>query len=216
MTGSRLRYATTGGVFTVAFIALGLLVHGRPLPVDRAIAAGLRDRWREPLGRIAGVLTDVLGPALPIVFGGVLVLLMLLCWWRGNRARAGLLLRVAVVLGLCRLTSVVSKPLFDRLRPRPYPGFSYPSGHVVSVLSAGVAATVLCLWLAPRLVRWIVALTVAATALAACCRIVLGVHWLTDTIGSVLIVLGVGLLSSTGLGLLPARREPLPRTESTA
>ena len=37
----------------------------------------------------------------------------------------------------------------------------------------------------------------------AACRVVLGVHWVTDTIGAVLAVTGVGLLSACALRLLP-------------
>jgi undecaprenyl-diphosphatase len=107
------------------------------------------------------------------------------------------------VFGLCRVTSVLGKPLFLRTRPRSYPEFSYPSGHVVSVSSAGVAAVLLCVWLAPRLTRWVALAAAVATVVVAVTRLVLGVHWLTDTVGAVLAVLGVGFVSAAVLRLLP-------------
>jgi undecaprenyl-diphosphatase len=104
---------------------------------------------------------------------------------------------------LCRLTSIVFKPVFLRQRPREYPDLSYPSGHVVSVASAALVVVLLAAWLAPRLARKAAVVGAVITVLAAACRVVLGVHWVTDTVGAVLAVLGVGLVSASALRLLP-------------
>lgn len=198
----RVRWVVCGAVLLAAFAGLGLIVAHQPLALDAEIANALRGEDTRPLGQVAGVLTNVLGPVLPYVMGGVLLAVAIR--WPEHRV---LCVRLAVVLVLCRVTSLIGKPLFLRQRPRAYPDLSYPSGHVVSVASTGLVAVLLCAWLVPRVLRWVVAAAAVATVLAAACRIVLGVHWLTDTVGAVLAVTGVGLLSAAGLDLLPAARE---------
>jgi len=208
VTVPRVRWAVAGVVLAGAFFWLGLLVDRQPLPLDQKVATALRGQDSQPAGQMAGVLTNVLGPVLPYLLGAVLLALVL-----RDRSRFPLCARLAVVLLLCRLTSLVFKPVFQRQRPRAYPDLSYPSGHVVSVASTGFVAILLCAWLLPRLLRWAVWGAVAATVLSAACRVVLGVHWVTDTVGAVLAVLGVGLLAATALGLLPlpARERPEER-----
>ncbi len=198
----RVRLIVCGCVLLAAFAGLGLLVARQPLALDAQIANALRGEDSRPLGKVAAVLTDILGPVMPYVMGAVLLVVAL-----RRRDHLGLCVRLAIVLLLCRATSLVGKPVFLRQRPRAYPDLSYPSGHVVSVATTGLVAVLLCAWLVPRVLGWAIAAAVAATVLAAACRIVLGVHWLTDTVGAVLAVTGVGLLSATGLDLLPAPRE---------
>ncbi|MBB4685176.1 phosphatase PAP2 family protein [Amycolatopsis jiangsuensis] len=198
MTVPRARWVVAGLVVFAAFLGLGLLVAHRPSQLDVEVANALRGQYQQTAGAVADVVTAVLGPVLPYVLGVVLVAVVL-----RDRTRLSLCLRLAVVLVLCRLTSLAFKPLFQRRRPRAYPDLSYPSGHVVSVAATGLVVVLLCGWLLPRLVRWAVLAAAGATVLAAACRIVLGVHWLTDTAGAVLAVLGVGLVSATALRLLP-------------
>jgi membrane-associated phospholipid phosphatase len=198
MTIPRIRWLVTGVVLLAAFVALGLTVDRQPLGLDQAVADALRGQDSQPAGLVAGVVTNVLGPVLPIVVGVALVALAL-----RDRAHLPLYLKLAAVLVLCRLTSVVFKPVFLRQRPREYPDLSYPSGHVVSVASAALVVVLLSAWLAPRLTGRAIAVGAGATVLAAACRIVLGVHWVTDTVGATLAVLGVGLVSASALRLLP-------------
>ncbi|MEV6627571.1 phosphatase PAP2 family protein [Amycolatopsis sp. NPDC051106] len=192
------RWLVVGAVLSVAFVVLGLSVTRQPLTLDVEVANALHGVYAEPLGRVAQAGSDLLGPVLPFVLGAALLALAL-----RRREHVGLCVRLAVVLVLCRLTSLVFKPLFLRERPRDYPDLSYPSGHVVSVASTGFVLLLLCAWLWPRLVRRVAAAVVVAVVLGAACRVVLGVHWVTDTIGAVLAVTGVGLLSACALRLLP-------------
>jgi undecaprenyl-diphosphatase len=205
-----IRWAVTAVVLLGGFFVLGLLTSRQPLALDSAIAGGLSGQWQQPAGSVATVVSDALGPVLPVVFGCVLLILAAISW-RQDRARTWVLLRVTLVVVLCRLTSTVFKPVFDRARPRQYADLSYPSGHVVSTASTGFAAVLLCLWLAPRLLRRVAVISVVATVLCAASRLVLGVHWLTDTIGSVLAVLGVGILVALAARLLPKARVPVTR-----
>lgn len=193
------RWLVVGAVLLAAFVVLGLSVARQPLTLDVEVANALRGVYAEPPGRVAQIGSDVLGPVLPYVLGAALLALAL-----RRREHLGLCVRLAIVLVLCRLTSLVFKPVFVRQRPREYPDLSYPSGHVVSVASTGFVLVLLCVWLWPRLVRRVSAAVAVATVLSAVCRVVLGVHWVTDTIGAVLAVAGVGLLSACALRLLPA------------
>ncbi|WP_154676443.1 phosphatase PAP2 family protein [Amycolatopsis benzoatilytica] len=194
----RVRWAVTGVVLFGAFVWLGLLVDRQPLQLDLEVATALRGQDTQPAGRVAGILTNAFGPVLPYVLAVVLLVLVL-----RDRSRLSLCARLAAVLVLCRLTSVVFKPVFERQRPRAYPDLSYPSGHVVSVAATGLVLVLLCAWLRPRLTRWAAWGSALATVLSAVFRVVLGVHWVTDTVGAVLAVVGVGLVSATALRLLP-------------
>ncbi|MEV6911842.1 phosphatase PAP2 family protein [Amycolatopsis sp. NPDC051071] len=203
MTLRRGLYILAGTLLLIGFVVLGLLVDGRPPPVDVALADAFRGQYTQPAGQVAGLITNVLGPVLPFALGAALVVIA----WR-RRDLTALCVKLAVVLALCRLTSLIAKPLFYRERPRAFPDLSYPSGHVVAVACTGFVAVLLCAWTRPRLVRLAITIAVAVTVLGALCRVVLGVHWLTDTAGSVLAVGGVGLIAAAGLGLLPLPRDP--------
>ncbi|MGW4522920.1 phosphatase PAP2 family protein [Amycolatopsis sp. NPDC004378] len=192
------RWLVVGVVLCAAFVVLGLSVARQPLTLDVEVANALRGVYAEPLGRVAQAGSDVLGPVLPYVLGVALLAVAL-----RRREHLGLCVRLAVVLVLCRLTSLVFKPIFLRERPRDYPDLSYPSGHVVSVASTGFVLLLLAAWLWPRLVRRLAVAVAVAVVLSAACRVVLGVHWVTDTVGAVLAVTGVGLLSACALRLLP-------------
>lgn len=215
-TVPRVRWAVLGLVLCVALVTLGLLVARQPLYVDSAIANALHGQWQRPVGKAASVISDVIGPVLPWVFGAALFVAALLAWRRGDRGRAAILLKITAVVLLARLTSIVLKPIFDRTRPRDYPDFSFPSGHVVSTATTGFGAVLLCLWLAPRLLRRVAVISVLATLLCAVCRVVLGVHWLSDTVGAVLGVLGIGILAAVALGLLPKPPDPVSADREAA
>ncbi|WP_035305802.1 phosphatase PAP2 family protein [Actinokineospora inagensis] len=195
-------FAALGVLLIGLFLLLGGLVSASPPGIDRAVADTLGADWRGTAGDIAHVGSMVLGPVLPVVVSVALLVAALV-----NRARArvvGLLLRCVALIWVCRTVSLV-KPLFDRARPREYPEFSYPSGHVVSVSSVAVAAIVLCAWLAPRWLRLVVVGSSVAVAVTALFRVLLDVHWFTDVLGGALGVAGVGLLAASALRLLPAR-----------
>ena len=85
------------------------------------------------------------------------------------------------------------------LRPRPAGGLvaadvgSFPSGHVMATLAAGIALTVV--FARPGRRRRPAALVAGGTLVMIWCRTYLGVHWLTDTVGSVLLAAGLTLVA---------------------
>jgi membrane-associated phospholipid phosphatase len=203
MTLQRSLYTVGGTIMLIGFLLLGVLVDDRPPLVDVALADALRGQHTRPAGRVADLVTDVLGPVLPFALA---VVLLVIAYRR--RDLTMLCVKLGIVLVLCRLSSLIAKPVFLRERPREYPDLSYPSGHVVAVAATGFVAVLLCVWTRPHLRRLAVWIAVAATVASALCRVVLGVHWLTDTAGSVLAVGGIGLIAAAGLGLLPLPRDP--------
>lgn len=202
MTLQRSLYTVGGTILLIGFLLLGLAVKDQPPPVDVALADALRGQHTRPAGQVADLVTDVLGPVLPFALGAVLLVIA----YR-RRDLTLLCAKLGMVLVLCRLTSVSAKPVFLRERPREFPDLSYPSGHVVAVAATGFVAVLLCAWTRPRSRRLAIWIAVAATIAGALCRVILGVHWLTDTAGSVLAVGGVGLIAAAGLGLLPPPRD---------
>jgi undecaprenyl-diphosphatase len=92
--------------------------------------------------------------------------------------------------------------LFDRVRPIEHHLPSYPSGHTVAVASVGFTMVVL----AKRGVLW----AALAVLVAGFARVVLEMHWVTDVIGAVLGVTGVGLVAALALGLVTSGRELVP------
>lgn len=207
------RWLVSGVICVGLFVALGVSVATHPLGVDMSVAGAFQGFWRGRFGRVTTLVSDGLGLVLPAVFMIGVLLGAVLAWYRQARWEAGIAVRVMAVYALGRCVGWLGKPLFVRERPRTYAQFSYPSGHVVSVASAGLAAVLLCVWLAPKLIRWVTAVACAATVLVALTRLLLGVHWLTDTIGGVLGVLGVGLAGASVLRLLPG---PVSARASTA
>jgi membrane-associated phospholipid phosphatase len=200
-----IRAGAWGAALVVAFLLLGEWVHARAPGVDTALANAVGDFWRQPGSGPVAVLTDILGPVLPIVAFFVLLAASVWAWRSGHRAQADIMLRCVLLLCACRAVSLV-KGVYTRARPRSYADWSYPSGHVVSVASVAFTGIVLCAWLAARLLRRVIVLAVALVVIAGACRVLLGVHWLTDVAGGAIGVTGVGLLVAMVLRLVPVRK----------
>ena len=203
MTGSLILAAACAA----AFVLLGRAVSAAPTQADLDAA-----RFASLLG-ILGVgpfleLFNRMGQAL--VWLGVLAWISIACAVRRRWDIVALL----VVGELSDIAVAFSKTLFDRARPLPIVGDqfagvdagSYPSGHVTRVL---VTLGVLALYAAPR--RWrpaAMALTAWTVAVMALARVAVLEHWLTDTLGGV-------LLGATWLALMGALAPPLRRLRTT-
>lgn len=198
-----IRWLVAGLAGLGLFIALGISVAKHPLAVDLAVTGAMQGLWRGTVGSVTNVVSDMLGIVVPAAAIIGLLVGAALAWYRGLRREASLALRVLAVYGATRLTSWIAKLLFVRERPRTYAEFSYPSGHVVAIASTGLAAVLLCRWLVPAMTRWAALVFGLATVVVALTRVILGVHWLSDTVGSVLGVLGIGLIGAVVVRLLP-------------
>ncbi len=95
------------------------------------------------------------------------------------------------------VTPIARGPQGDWLAPAQ--GFSFPSGHATtSALVAGTLAWLLIQVIQPRWARLAVAVVLASWAmLVALSRLYLGVHWVSDIVGS-------WLLAGAWLGVLVA------------
>ncbi|MGW4209559.1 phosphatase PAP2 family protein [Lentzea sp. NPDC004789] len=176
-------------VLVISWVLLGMPeVTGLDVWVQHELP---RPEW---LREAAFVVSLVLGPTLGWAFAAVLFALA----WRRRDVR---LWKALVLHALCCAT-VLTRWLFDRVRPVEHHLPSYPSGHTVAVASVGFTLVVLL----RRGVLW------AALAVLVCgfARVVLEMHWVTDVIGAVLGVTGVGLLAALALGLVTSGRELVP------
>ncbi|MFB9902410.1 phosphatase PAP2 family protein [Allokutzneria oryzae] len=190
---SRPLLASVGAVLFLACLVLGAVVNHDPPSIDVWFVEAFRGEHDELLGRIIKPVTDVFGPALALALMVALVFGFGYFTGLGDGARAGVMVRAALVLGLSWAV-VQLKGVFARTRPRVFPGESFPSGHVTAVTAVAVTTVVLIVWSGWKLARWLPSALAFIVLLAASCRVMLGVHYLTDVIGGVLGALGMGLL----------------------
>lgn len=116
--------------------------------------------------------------------------------------------RAAVFVGVSLLASVLAvqllKQLFGRARPEEMLVISdfgsFPSGHTANAATLAVIAVLLF----PRL--WVLIVGIIWTIAMAFSRTLLSVHWLSDTIGGVLV--GVGTVLIVGALMLTWVRRP--------
>ncbi|SMD14911.1 phosphatase PAP2 family protein [Lentzea albidocapillata] len=176
-------------VLVISWILLGL-------PEMTGLDVWVHDELPRPewLRTTAFVVSLALGPTIGWAFAAVLFVLA----WRRRDPR---LWKGLALHALCCAT-LLTRFLFDRVRPVEYHLPSYPSGHTVAVASAGFTMVVLL----KRGVLW----AVLAVLVAGFARIVLEMHWVTDVVGAVLGVTGIGLLAAMLLGLVTSGRELVP------
>ena len=155
---------------------------------------------------------DLLMPKLTLLgdAGMVWIMLAALLLLRPKHRRAGITVAAALILGLV-VCNLCMKPLFARIRPYDYQllrfgkeiplliqaerDFSFPSGHTIASFEAATA-----LWLYNK--KWGTWAMVLAV-LIAFSRLYLYVHYPTDVICSVILGMGIGLLSFQLVNRLP-------------
>ncbi|OXY95278.1 hypothetical protein BEH93_34150 [Streptomyces sp. 2R] len=208
--------AGTAGValFTV-LLALVAAEWSPLMTLDRTVAESLhRHAVADPgLVRVNRVLTDWFWD--PWTMRALIAAAVIALWWRGARLLA---LWVAAASLLGSLLSQGVKAAVDRERPRwPDPVDSahfsaFPSGHAMTaVVSCGLLLWLLRLYGAgPAL--WAVAVAVAVVSAigVAVTRVYLGVHWLTDVVGGVLLGVAVVAFTVAAYRGSPSRRAPEP------
>jgi len=144
-----------------------------------------------------------------VAAAGLAVRLRTRRWAPVGTALAAIIVGVLTRLGLSTLVSDSRPPQADQL-VRVH-GYSFPSGHAAtSALVAGSLAWLLTYHLVQhRLTRLAIWTTLAGwTLLVALSRIYLGVHWISDIVGS-------WLLAAVWLLVLPAVTAHMRRTAPT-
>ncbi|MFD6280087.1 phosphatase PAP2 family protein [Streptomyces sp. NPDC060209] len=191
------------------------------MSLDTTVAETLhRDAVSEPgLVQVNRVLTDwVWDPWTMRVLTAVVVIAL---WWRGSRLLAGW---VAATSLFATLVQQGLKAAVGRERPRwldPVDSAHYaafPSGHVMTaVVTCGLLMWLLRLHGAQPALWWgWLVLAVISVAGVALTRVYLGVHWLSDVVGGVLlggtvVALSVAAYSAyTGRARRPAGDEETP------
>ncbi len=171
------------------FVELGIIAKAGPLPIDERVALWFKEHRTASQVRWAQVLSALTTPV--IVFAVIVVILLYLNYWtRSWYLRDFIPLALVVTAALA---ATAAKPLFDRVRPgaglttlfdfEP----SYPSSHTVFIGAAGGS---LLFFATKRKFLIFMAMSAAAVFIGTM-RLVLGVHWITDIVGSTFLVWGL-------------------------
>ncbi|MFT9670661.1 phosphatase PAP2 family protein [Streptomyces rhizosphaericola] len=205
---------------TALFVALLALVVAQWSPLmtlDRTVADDLhRHALADPgLVHVNRVLTDWFWD--PWTMRALVAVAVVALWWRGARPLA---LWVAAASLFGSLLQQGVKAAVDRDRPHwPEPVdtahfAAFPSGHAMTAaVSCGLLLWLLRLYGAgPAL--WAGAVAVAAVSVTgvAVTRLYLGVHWLTDVVGGVLLGVAVVAFAIAGYAWSVRRRAAEPVT----
>lgn len=157
--------------------------------------------WTDP----ALVLDQVGGGISSIVYVPLVIIVGLLVW---RRPWAALYYVIAAVTSGVIVT--VIKNLVGRPRPTAIlvqPDFgSFPSGH--SATAALIATTLAIIFWR----RWVLIVGLVYTLLMMLSRTYLGAHWILDTVGGMLVGVGVGIIlwAPFAMRLYRERRRPHP------
>ncbi len=211
---TRTRMLIFGGALLTAVVVLGWLI---VVPFGGALD-GLDPSWNRMMAQIRQPWMLTIAYALNVIGGGwvatllvpLLILAMLVAL---RRWRAAVYAAAAFVVSV-GLTQLI-KEIFGRARPEdllvPSDFGSFPSGHTANAATIAVVLIVIFRrW-------WILIAGVVWTLAMALSRTILSVHWLTDTIGGMLIGASAALLVAALLGrwaLLPGLAHPAPASRT--
>ncbi len=211
----RFRITTPVVVCVFAFLAIAAAVDGGSLLLswDEPVTRALLDLRSPGLDGIVKAISSLGGLTVVVL---VLLLLLLLVW---QQCRSLALVLVAASLARPLLEWSLKK-LIDR--PRPLlgqlvagTGASFPSGHVMAAVAIwGLLPPVVALVSGRRAAWWCsVGLSATIIGLVAFSRVYLGVHWMSDVVGA--LVLGaLYLLGVEWLLDWHHRRRPCPGLEA--
>jgi membrane-associated phospholipid phosphatase len=181
-------------LLAIAAAFAGVMRATRPSPptagLDRGWLSLVTGTRSAPLTDLSKALSLIGGPA----GGTVIVAALCLALLAVRRWRTALYLALAGAGGSA--CSQLVKHIVLRHRP-PHPLVSadlgsFPSGHVITTLGVGLALVIA--FARPGLRRYLLPAVAAATALMMFCRTYLAAHWLSDTMESLPIAAGLGLI----------------------
>lgn len=180
--------------------------------------------WQQTDHTISGLLFGLRQPPLDHLFiafsllgdrPALTVIGTLLCVWLVARREWNTLMHVVAAMAAALLVPYGLKHLFAT--PRPHflmaspPSYAFPSGHAFSAITAwGFVYVVLARQVTRELRPWLLGFVIAVIVLTSASRVYLGVHWLSDIIGGLLLgVVTLALLRwswyrSAGLRVVPA------------
>lgn len=176
-------------VLLIGFAGVGIVAHTARAGtvVDHRVLDWFVAQRNAALTGVATLITDVGSPAAIAALAVVAAVLI----WARTRA-AGTAIAVVATVGLASAASTVSKALVGSHRPPAAvqllteTDHSYPSGHVTGTAALlGILAIVV--GTRTGQVVGLLVCAAVATLVVAATRLYLGVHWLTDVAGGLLL-----------------------------
>ncbi len=180
----------SGVAAIVLVVLLGLTIflgENAPLAVDAEWMEEIIEN-RHPVLEFLSLIMDFVGGGW---FGVIVVPLGVVLALALSRHRWGALY-FAIAAAASALTVQVLKNIFGRPRPDDIliviDSAAFPSGHVANAATTAVALGIIFRF------AWLWVAGVAYTVLMALSRTYLGAHWVTDTVGAVLVGVGVAVI----------------------